>query len=293
MCSSVRPLFFSDMKEWSFTTIKHAARKELDISPNEYCVLDYIYQTQTNPKFTRGGWCRTGIHVIAQYFGFSTGTVHKMFARFVERGLLEIDATDAQSKKTTAKFYETAYLDSVQKVNEGVQKVNSTVQKVNTNRSKSEHIIKEDNSKDNRESAPAQFLVTSIALETIPDVEGEVSRPAARPGTKVSEVQANPNAFGDAAEHFLRLIEAKKYDLGSAAKFAVPYFRHKQQSGKWIALCIPGGIQEEQRWIGEHMAGVRTWAENQVKFDRPGAQPTPHAAVAPTMRLSNPENAPR
>lgn len=270
------------MKEWSFTTIKHAARKELDISPNEYCVLDYIYQTQTNPKFTRGGWCRTGIHVIAQYFGFSAGTVCKMFARFVERGLLEIDATDAQSKKTTAKFYETAYLDSVQKVNEGVQKVN-------TNRSKSEHIIKEDNSKDNRESAPAQFLVTSIALETIPDVEGEVLRGPARPGTKVSEVQANPNAFGDAAEHFLRLIEAKKYDLGSAAKFAVPYFRHKQQSGKWIALCIPGGIQEEQRWIGEHMAGVKAWAENQVRFDTKPGTPQPATSAGFSLNQYKPK----
>ena len=273
MCSSVRPLLFSDMKEWSFTTIKHAARKELDISPNEYCVLDYIYQTQTNPKFTRGGWCRTGIHVIAQYFGFSTGTVHKMFARFVERGLLEIDATDAQSKKTTAKFYETAYLDSVQKVNEGVQKVNSTVQKVNTNRSKSEHIIKEDNSKDNRESAPAQFLVTSIALETIPTVECEVPRPAARPTSKVSDLQRNLNAHGEAAEHFLRLLQSNGHSLNGAEKYAADYFLHKQQKGEWSALLIPDNTQAAFRWLGEHSAGVQQWAKRQPQFERNNSQP--------------------
>ncbi len=209
MCRSIRPLLFSDMKEWSFTTIKHAARKELDISPNEYCVLDYIYQTQTNPKFTRGGWCRTGIHVIAQYFGFSTGTVHKMFARFVERGLLEIDATDAQSKKTTAKFYETAYLDSVQKVNEGVQKVNSTVQKVNTNRSKSEHIIKEDNSKDNRESTPAEFHVQIHSLETMPSVEGEVPRPAGDWMQVAKDMEAY--AKGEGAAQWRFMCEAQGY----------------------------------------------------------------------------------
>lgn len=120
---------------------------------------------------------------------------------------------------------------------------------------------------DNIESARTEFLVTTVALETIPLVQGEVPRPAARPTSKVSDVQSNPNAFSDAAEYFLRLVEAKKYDLGNAAKYAVPYFRHKQQTGKWIALCLPSGTQEEQRWLGEHMAGVRAWADNQVKFD--------------------------
>ena len=134
--------------------------------------------------------------------------------------------------------------------------------------------------------ASAQFHVQVHSLETIPTVEGEVPRPAARPTSKVSDVQANPNAFSDAAEYFLRLIEAKKYDLGTAAKYSVPYFRHKQQTGKWIALCLPSGIQEEQRWLGEHMAGVRAWADNQVKFDlqRNGTQPTPPAAPVQIRR---------
>ncbi len=136
------------------------------------------------------------------------------------------------------------------------------------------------------ESAPAQFHVQVHSLETIPAVEGEVPRPAARPTSKISDVQANPNAFSDAAEYFLRLIEAKKYDLGTAAKYAVPYFRHKQQTGKWIALCLPSGLQEEQRWLGEHMAGVRAWADNQVKFDlqRNGTQPTSPAAPVQIRR---------
>ena len=273
------------MKEWSFTTIKHAARKELGISPNEYCVLDYIYQTQTHPKYNSDGWCRTGIHVIADYFGFSTGTVHKMILRFVDDGLLEVDATDPRSRKTTPKYYDTAYLDAVQKVNESVQKVNSTVQKVNENRSKSEHIIKEDNFINNEESAPAEFHVQIHSLETLPTVEGEVPRPAARPTSKVSDVQANPNAFSDAAEYFLRLVEARKYDLGNAAKYAVPYFRHKQQTGKWIALCLPSGTQEEQRWLGEHMAGVRAWADNQVKFDlQRSGTPAPATSAPITIR---------
>ena len=147
-------------------------------------------------------------------------------------------------------------------------------------------VINKDEVINEGEGTPAQFHVQVHSLETIPTVEGEVPRPAARPTSKVSDVQANPNAFSDAAEYFLRLIEAKKYDLGNAAKYAVPYFRHKQQTGKWIALCLPSGIQEEQRWLGEHMAGVRAWADNQVKFDlqRNGTQPTSPAAPVQIRR---------
>jgi hypothetical protein len=147
-------------------------------------------------------------------------------------------------------------------------------------------VINKDEVINEGEGTPAQFHVQVHSLETIPTVECEVPRPAARPTSKISDVQANPNAFSDAAEYFLRLIEAKKYDLGTAAKYAVPYFRHKQQTGKWIALCLPSGIQEEQRWLGEHMAGVRAWADNQVKFDlqRNGTQPTSPAAPVQIRR---------
>lgn len=146
-----------------------------------------------------------------------------------------------------------------------------------------------DNETNDKEDTPAQFIVKTIALETIPTVECEVPRPAARPASKVSDVQANPNAFSDAAEYFLRLIEDRKYDLGTAAKFAVPYFRHKQQTGKWITLCLPSGVQEEHRWLGEHMAGVRTWAENQVRFDTKPGTPQPATSAGFSLNQYKPK----
>jgi transposase-like protein len=136
--------------KWKYTNIQHPARIKMGLTPNEYCVLDIIYQSQSHPKFSKDGWTNAGCHRIAGFLGFSTGTVHKMLERFENWGLLEFKNGNKSFKRTTKDWYNVAYLEQsdVQKVN--VQKVNrgcskseqSDVQKVNTNRSKSEHIIK-------------------------------------------------------------------------------------------------------------------------------------------------------
>jgi hypothetical protein len=257
------------MKDWSFTTIKHAARKELGVSPNEYCVLDYVYQTQVHPKYSRDGWCRTGIHVIAEYFGFSTGTVHKMIIRFVEKGLLEVDNADPRNKKTTPRYYDTAYLDAVQKVNTSVQKVNSTVQKVNENRSKSEHIIKEDNSKDNRENPPAQFLVTTVAVETIPTT---------------NEGSALAESWRPAADHMIKAIEANpgalQYNLKGERPLPANWresvrerMRHFQAQGAWFKITVPKNGQL-RRWEAEMCAAIAKWIDSTYNT-QPATQTSP------------------
>ena len=147
---------------------------------------------------------------------------------------------------------------------------------------------------DKIESAPAQFHVQLHSLETIPSEIGEVPRPAARPTSKVSDLQRNLNAHGEAAEHFLRLLQSNGHSLNGAEKYAADYFRHKQQKGEWYALLIPDNTQAAFRWLGEHSAGVQQWAKRQPQFERNNSQPAaPTTAVATGMRLSNPENAPR
>lgn len=144
------------------------------------------------------------------------------------------------------------------------------------------------------ESAPAQFLVTSIALETIPDVECEVPRPAARPTSKISELQKNINAHSEAAEHFLRLLQSKGHSLNGAEKYTAAYFQNEQRKGRWVSLLIPTDAGAEHRWLGEHGPGIMQWAQRQPQFERNNSQPAaPTTAVATGMRLSNPENAPR
>jgi len=146
---------------WKYTNIQHAARKFLGLSPNEYCVADIIYKTQTHPEIGKDGWTNLSVHTIAESLDFSSGTIKKMLDKFAENGLLEFKDPDKKRlKRMLPKWYNTAYLEpenlpelpadpeKVQKVN--VQKVNEirskserkngeSVQKVNKNCSKSEH----------------------------------------------------------------------------------------------------------------------------------------------------------
>lgn len=157
---------------WKYTSVQHGPRKRLGLSPNEYCVCDLIYKTQTHPELTQNGWTNLGVHTIAEALDFSSGTIKKMLDKFEKMGLLEFKDPDKKRfKKMLPKWYNTAYLEpedlpeeneaepenleakpektpDVQKLN--VQKLNGerskserengeSVQKVNEIRSKSEH----------------------------------------------------------------------------------------------------------------------------------------------------------
>lgn len=134
-------------------------------------------------------------------------------------------------------------------------------------------------------SAPAEFLVTTIALETIPNVEGDVPRPTARPTSKISELQKNINAHSEAAEHFLRLLQAKGHSLNGAEKYAAAYFLNEQRKTRWVSLLIPTDAGAEHRWLGEHGPGIIQWAQRQPQFERNnGIQPTAPAAPVQIRR---------
>ena len=168
----------------------HGPRKRMGISTNEYCVLDIIYQSQVSPKYGKGGWTTIGIHKLAEFFGLSSGTVHKMLLRMAERKLLDIEG---DRKRTTKLFYEAAYeKGSVQKTN--VRKVNrrgskseqQSVQKVNASCSKSEpeynriEIVKESRSEvcENAHTQPVEILVDfePFAPQTPADVVTLIAR---------------------------------------------------------------------------------------------------------------------
>ena len=133
-----------------------------------------------------------------------------------------------------------------------------------------------------------QFLVTTIALETLPPVEGEVPRPAARPTSKISELQKNINAHGEAAEYFLRLLKDKGHSLNGAEKYTAAYFQNEQRKGRWVSLLIPTDAGAEHRWLGEHSPGIMQWAQRQPQFERNNGTPAPAtsapAYVAPKKR---------
>ena len=128
---------------WIYTNILHNPRKALDISVLEYCVLDYVYKTQTHPEYGVNGWTKTGCHKIADFLGVSSGTVKGIFDRMDAVGLLERMGDDL--KRATTKFYSIAYEQDVQKLNRGCSETEQGgVQKLNSKRSETEQHIKEE-----------------------------------------------------------------------------------------------------------------------------------------------------
>jgi len=128
---------------WIYTNILHNPRKALGISVLEYCVLDYVYKTQTHPEYGVNGWTKTGCHKIADFLGVSSGTVKGIFDRMDAVGLLERMGDDL--KRATAKFYSIAYEQDVQKLNRGCSETERVgVQKLNGKRLETERYIKEE-----------------------------------------------------------------------------------------------------------------------------------------------------
>ena len=143
---------------WIYTSILHNPRKALGISVLEYCVLDYVYKTQTHPEYGVNGWTKTGCHKIADFLGVSSGTVKGIFDRMDDAGLLERMGDDL--KRATAKFYSIAYEQDVQKLNDGCSETERVgVQKLNGKCLETERYIKKEIKEEIKvkESTPIQI----------------------------------------------------------------------------------------------------------------------------------------
>ena len=148
---------------WIYTNILHNPRKVLGISVLEYCVLDYVYKTQTHPEYGVNGWTKTGCHKIADFLGVSSGTVKGIFDRMDTAGLLERMGDDL--KRATAKFYSIAYEQDVQKLNEGCSKTEQVgVQKLNGKRLETEHYKKKEKESLNKIEKKVVELHSTVTL---------------------------------------------------------------------------------------------------------------------------------
>lgn len=140
------------MAKWRFTTIQHPVRIAMGLSPNEYCVLDMLYQSQTHPDYTVGGWAKESYRKIGAALGISEGTVHAMAVRFVKCELMEVDETNPKLKRTLPAWYNHAYLsdpdeNTIQFIEENIKRSKIERSKIERKRSKIEQHIN-GNSKD-------------------------------------------------------------------------------------------------------------------------------------------------
>lgn len=69
-----------------FTTIYHPIRIELELTVNEYVVIDSVHQLSHKPSHP---WCTQSKEDIAEYTGISRATVFRAIDNAIKKGLLE------------------------------------------------------------------------------------------------------------------------------------------------------------------------------------------------------------
>lgn len=198
--------------KWKYTVIHHPARIALGLNNNEYSILDIIYKSQTHPKYTVSGWANTGCHKIASFLSLSPATVLNVFMKAEKMGLLEFNES-RMLKRTTAAWYEVAYLDADCFEDDGCSKTDCsetehrTVQKLNTNRSEIEPKRKED--KGIRKSIvgkPDSAPFHKDVIDYLNASTGSKYRPSTKATKRLVSARANE---GFTLEHFKQVIDTK------------------------------------------------------------------------------------
>ena len=99
------------MSEIIYSTIFHGARKRMGLSNDEFCLCDYIFKWQSNPRAPRPGWCSKTRNEMGEHIGsnepekpMSRRGIQKMIDRMVGKSLLEIDPKTRDVRATAAWF---------------------------------------------------------------------------------------------------------------------------------------------------------------------------------------------
>ena len=74
-----------------FTTIQHNPRLKFQLSNNEYCVADAIYNLSHNPSSIVLGWCFASRKTIGDFFGLSRQSTINIIQTLCTKNLIEID----------------------------------------------------------------------------------------------------------------------------------------------------------------------------------------------------------
>lgn len=92
-----------------YTTIRHQARKELNISLEEYCVADCIYNLSNSPESKIRGWCYSSKSYIAKFIQIGERTVFRCIDTLIKKGIIEKDE-ETKYLRTTKTWYTTAII---------------------------------------------------------------------------------------------------------------------------------------------------------------------------------------
>lgn len=264
-------------KVWSYTVVKHPARIALGLSVLEYAVLDIIYKSQTSPRYSTDGWATVSTRTLAAFLGMSSSGVGKIYTRMEDAGYLEF-AVDRGQKRTTADFYDLAYLDDLEGVHKvdsgpetgekvstkwtaGVHKVDRTVHKVDRNRPQSGHIKKD---KEIKKEGEKRARGTSSKKNGVNSRDAETSSPhSAAPPSSIDQV-AVVEAMVEFYEHDPE--GQRQWHMMSLAVGAQDMYIEKTEVClAWVSKMLQKAQEATVRNWRRHTLGLQNYIATQAK----------------------------
>ena len=91
-------------EEARYTLVLHSARKQLDVTINEYCLCDTVNKLSGN-RSAVPGWCYASKDQLGKSLGFSRRSVHNMINTLKAAGLLEVQE-ETGYRRTTDRWRE-------------------------------------------------------------------------------------------------------------------------------------------------------------------------------------------
>ena len=86
-------------EEARYTLVLHSARKELDLTINEYCLADAIHKL-SGTRSAVPGWCYASKEQLASSLGVSRQSIHNMINKLKGKGIVEVQAETGHLRST-------------------------------------------------------------------------------------------------------------------------------------------------------------------------------------------------
>lgn len=144
----------------NYTTINHNARLELELTLNEYCLLDLIYNLQNAPtsRDSFGGWCYASKNKLGEYLGVSEQTIHTLLRKLENRQLIQ--KNEAKHLRTFDGWFEAVQITDTKESLVTLKKVES-----DTKESLVQHTKESLDNKDIYNKDNTNILTTNVVKE--------------------------------------------------------------------------------------------------------------------------------
>ena len=124
----------------SYTFVLHTVRIKLNLSLNDYCIADCIYNLSNNPKSKIQGWCWASKKTLGELIGISGTSVYSILNKLLKLKIVEKD-NDTKYLRTTQLWYDNVILKRIdlrklshtkESLVGGTRKLSQTLKKVKT-----------------------------------------------------------------------------------------------------------------------------------------------------------------